>query len=246
VIRALRVLTIASTLLPSLIAQPAAADQFLLLTGAREPYSNAEQTGFLDRIAHEAFARLGHSAEVEILPPARAIETVNKGEADGDMQRIPGLEAEFPNLVMVPEPVNTYEFTGFMAADSAPNDISRLRDLSGRTVSYLHGWKFYELNLPPGANAIVVNRPVQMFELIRSGRVEIALFSRWSAHYWARKLNMKIRVLAPPFKSLDMYIYLNRRHRGLVADLADTLRTMKRDGSYQKIRATTLERLSRP
>jgi polar amino acid transport system substrate-binding protein len=46
-----------------------------------------------------------------------------------------------------------------------------------------------------------------------------------------------IAPLAPALKDVDMYLYLHRKHEALVPKLAQALREMKADGSYNRILA---------
>lgn len=217
---------------------PATADEFVMQTGAKEPYTNSEQTGFLDRIAQEAFGALGHEALVQSMPPARALQNVVKGVADGDMQRISGLDDQYSELAIVPEPVSYYSFTGFTMEET---DIEvTLDQLAGKSVAYLRGWKYYENNLPDGVEAVVVDEPSQLLTLLQRGRVEIALFSHWSGLYWADQMGLEIHPLKPAFHRLEMYMYLNNRHEDLAPDLAQALSTMKADGRYLSIFQETL------
>ena len=43
-----------------------------------------------------------------------------------------------------------------------------------------------------------------------------------------------IRLLEPPLAQREMYLYLNARHEPLVAQVADALREVKRDGTLQR------------
>ena len=47
----------------------------------------------------------------------------------------------------------------------------------------------------------------------------------------------KVVPLSPALKDVDMFLYLHRRHETLVPRLAQALREMKADGSYQRILA---------
>ena len=49
-----------------------------------------------------------------------------------------------------------------------------------------------------------------------------------------------IRVLEPPLATKEMFLYLNRKHLALIPKMAEQLRIMKQDGSYDRIRQETL------
>jgi hypothetical protein len=63
--------------------------------------------------------------------------------------------------------------------------------------------------------------------------------------WWAkREAKMDVRMLEEPFGRADMFIYLNRRHAALVPRLADAIRAMKADGTYERLLGQTLRRLT--
>lgn len=225
------------------MGRSALAEEFVMLTGAKQPYTNEDQTGFLDRIAGELFGALGHSVTVHSTPPARALLEVSQGKADGDMQRIAGLQDRVADIVPVPESVSLYEFAGFTLDENL--DGRGLTDLAGRTVGYLRGWKYYENNLPQDVDAVVVDEPQQLLTLLQRGRIDVALFSRWSGLYWADQLGITVTPIEPSFHRLEMFIYMNQRHAGMVTDMAAVLAAMKQDGRYDRIFAETLGPLMR-
>jgi len=215
-------------------------DEFVMVTGAKAPYSQSDTSGFLDRLAGEAFLRLGHSVKVTSLPPPRALRNASAGVAYGDMQRIKGLDKTVSGLVPVPEAISSYAFTGF-ALKPLVKEI-HLKDLKSMKVGYLRGWKFYELNIPNDTFAIVADRPEQLFALLKLGRIDIALFSRWSGFYWAKQVKLIVHAANPPFETIEMYMYLNIKNKELAPKLARSLKSMKRDGTYDRIHAETLQR----
>lgn len=217
----------------------ATADKITMVTGAKAPYAQPDNAGFLDRIALEAFKRVGLEVEVKALPAARALEEASHGRADGDMQRIKGLEKRRPNLIPVEESISQYDFIGFTKNKSLTNIT--FEDLPKHKVAYLLGWKFYDINVPKETQVQQLNSPQQLMEFLKKDRTDIVLFSRWSGYYWANKVGVKVHSLNSPFRSMDMYMYLNKKHIELAPKLAAALRSMKEDGTYNRIKIETLE-----
>lgn len=223
---------IAGTFLANFVS-PVKSDEFHMVTGATAPYSSDNESGFLELVAKEAFGRLGHTVRIDTLPTARAIQTVSVGKADGDMQRIGGLEKKIPNLIPVLESVSEYEFTGFSLSKNLHK--LTLQTTSNYTVAYLNGWKYYDYNVPKETRKIIAQTPSQLFKLLKKKRVDLVLFSRWSGYYWAQKEKVAAFAINPSFKKLKMYIYLNKKHSELASKLAHALKQMKEDGTYDKI-----------
>ena len=71
------------------------------------------------------------------------------------------------------------------------------------------------------------------------GRVDVVLYTRADGILLARELGLySVAPLSPSLRDVDLYLYLNRKHEPLVPRLAQALREMKADGSYNRILAT--------
>lgn len=194
----------------------------------------------LDLIVKGAFARAGVGVSLQPLPSERGLVMADSGQLDGDANRINGLEAAYPNLLRVPESNMTYEFTAFTLR---PDVVVRgWDDLKNYSVAYIIGWKIYDEHVH-ARGVVKVATPENLFALLRAGRVDVVLYYRLGGVYYARKLGLtNLRALDPPLATREMYMYLNRRHADLVPRLAEALRSMKRDGGYERIVAPFLGR----
>lgn len=223
---------------PSVPAQSAPA--LTLATTISPPLSEPGQDGMLDLIIKGAFARTGVGVSLLQLPSERGLFMADSGQVDGDGNRISGLQAAYPNLHQVPESNMTYEFTAFALRPDV--NVGNWDDLRRYTVAYIIGWKIYDENVR-ASSTVKVATPENLFALLRAGRVDVALYYRLGGLYYARKLGLpNLRVLAPPLATREMYMYLNSRHADLVPRLAEALRGMKQDGSYERIVAPFMGR----
>ena len=204
-----------------------------LATTVSPPLSEPDQSGMLDLIVKESFARMGMDVALQPLPSKRGLVMADSGQVDGDANRISGLQAAYPSLLQVPESNMTYEFTAFTLRSDV--NVRNWGDLRHYTVAYIIGWKIYDEHVQAG-RVVKVATPENLFALLRAGRVDVALYYRLGGLYYARKLGLtNLRALTPPLATREMYMYLNSRHADLVPRLAEALRGMKQDGSYQRI-----------
>lgn len=212
-----------------------AAERLTLSTGMREPWTNAEQSGFHNLLAGELFRRLGIEARVTFNPAAaRALLLANDGTDDGLAGRIAGLEKEYPNLVPVPEPAFTNDFVA-ASLPTAQIQIRSWRDLEPHSVAYILGWQVFEQNVPKTRELTLVKDSRQLLTLLQAGRTEIILHERWQVLWHARELGIPLAIHEPPLSPVPMYIYLHRRHAHLADRAAAELRAMKADGTYRAI-----------
>jgi polar amino acid transport system substrate-binding protein len=196
------------------------------------PYSNPERTGFFDIVATEAFRRAGFELHLEKLPAERALLLSNSSVADGELNRLSGIETLYPNLIRVPEKLGEWQFAAFSKDASIPGNFDAIR---GRSVGIIRGWKIYEQAIAEAKDVIAVNGPQQLFRLLQLGRIEVALYELHMGRAYIKEHAINdVRDLEPPLFTRETFIYLHQSHAEHVPVLAAALRAVKRDGTYQR------------
>lgn len=197
------------------------------------PFTTADQRGFLDAVAGEAFRRAGVRLKLVKLPAERALRNVNAGIDDGDLTRIAGLEAEYPNLVRVPEKLMDWEFAAFSKNPALPARWDALRRVP---VGHIRGWKIYERALADAPYVVTAEDPTQLFRQLQLGRIEVALYAHWQGLDLMRREGITdVYLLAPTLARREMFIYLHKRHAALVPRIAAALRAIKAEGLYERL-----------
>jgi polar amino acid transport system substrate-binding protein len=239
--RRLALLSLGTTLMaPRLVS--AARPKLTLATGTREPLvSSPGRPGFAEEVARDAFERVGHALEVVTLPIERALVNANAGIEDGDLYRAAGFEKDYPNLVQVPHPLIEQEFVAFaLRSDIAVRGWS---DLAPYNVAYITGQKIIERHLQGSGKALSVRDSEQLFALLASGRIDLAINNRWVGLAVAQRAGIPVRVLEPPLLRVPMFMYLHRKHEALVQPLAAALAAARRDGTWQGLHDRILKPL---
>ena len=197
------------------------------------PYTAPDQSGFLDAVASAAFRRAGVILKLVKLPAERALRNANAGIGDGDMVRIAGLEAQYPNLIRVPEKLIDWSFTAF-SKDASIH--ARWEVIRQRQVGHINGWKIYEQQLAGAPHVIRVDDAAQLFRLLELDRIEVALYARWLGDALVQQQGIKgVHAIEPPLATREMFIYLHKRHAALVPRLAEALRAIKAEGLYDRL-----------
>lgn len=209
------------------------AEILALNTADEAPLSTVNGTGHNDLIIREAFRRIGHQIKILHLPSERALVNANKGIDDGNFVRIAGLEKIYPNLVRVPESITAFEFAAF-----AKDPSIRIRDwdsLEPYNVGIITGWKILEANIVGTRSLTKVSDPTALFKLLAGDSVDLVVFDRRQGNAFLRNHGLSgIMPLTPLLARQEMYLYLNRSHTALVPKLAEALRKMKRDGTFDR------------
>jgi polar amino acid transport system substrate-binding protein len=206
---------------------------FKISTSYKSLLSNPEQTGMLDRLMKEVFRRIGRHVEIVFTPTERSLVDVNAGLLDAELNRIAGMEKSFPNLVQVPEPNMTMHFVAFA---KKPCPIGGWNSLKNLHIGIVRGWKILEDNTQGFPHVILVPTETELFTMLEKDRIDVALYDKLTGY---EQLGLRgftdIRHLEPPLASRDMFLYLNQKHKDLAAPVADALRAMKADGTYDRI-----------
>lgn len=197
------------------------------------PFTTHDNQGFLDAVAGEAFRRAGVMLRLVKLPAERGLINANAGIDDGDLTRIAGLEARYPNLIRVPEKLIDYEFGAFGKNAALPATWDALR---AHPIGHIRGWKIYENQLAGARMAVTSDDASQMFRQLQLNRIEVALYERWLGLSLLKQQGIKgIYPLDPSLGKREMFIYLNKRHAALVPRLAEALRAIKAEGLYDRL-----------
>ncbi len=193
---------------------------------------NIDEAVVVDRLLHAALQRLGYNITMDAAPMTYAIQMANSGERDALASQVAGIEAHFPNLVMVPEQLLGVSFPAFARADSNLQ-LSSWSDLSGLRVGHLFQ-KTYIINHLPKDIAGSIQRELfyELHSALENGECDVIVTSA--------TLNIEPVVgngvkRVGILESQPSYAYLNKKYADLVPAIAQSLREMKADGSYAKI-----------
>jgi polar amino acid transport system substrate-binding protein len=184
-------------------------------------------------VLREAYRRIGRTLVVHQLPGERSLVYANEGKMDGELYRKLGLDRDYPNLVIVPVPLLTFELVIFTRGTSfAVNGWESLRPY---TMGFVRGNKIAQENTK-GMKVEQVPTMLQAFEKLMMGRTDLVLGHRASGMAVVRSQKLDgITVLEPPLASFPVYHYLNKRHEALVPELTRVLKQMQADRTIERI-----------
>lgn len=207
--------------------------------GQVAPFATPDGSGFEDRLAREIYRRLGIAVEISSAPSARALVLLNEGHEDGSLARNPGMSERFPNLVQYSEHALTREYVVFAKrGDIEPDGWHSLRPYN---VGIVNGWKILERNITDTRSMTKASDGEHLFRLLQEDRVDLVVFNRWGGLQLVKDLGLTdVALIGPPLARRDVYFYLHKKHAELAVKASETLREMKRDGTYRQIFEETL------
>ncbi|MGQ7844533.1 substrate-binding periplasmic protein [Granulosicoccus sp. 3-233] len=197
------------------------------------PVSTSEGDGYLDKLYAEWFKRAGLRVQLQTTPAARGLESANAGIFAGDAARVDMDSSLYPDLLQVPEPVIEVIFGGLFL-DSGVR-VKTFSDFEDYRVGYVRGWKIAEGLFKGKVNTVTVRNAGNLLDMLAADRIDVAFMTVAPARElarerqlgWLNRTDFEIRK--------TLYLYLHSSHRDKVSRMADILRDMKFDGSYDQI-----------
>jgi polar amino acid transport system substrate-binding protein len=198
-------------------------------------------TVIAELVVAEAYRRLGMGLEVHRVPGERSLVSANDGLMDGELYRKVGIERDYPNLIIVPVPLQMYEIVIFTRDTTfIVNGWESLRPF---TVGFVRGIKIVEA-ATVGMRTEPVPTMQQALQKMTMGRTDVVVGNRASGLAAAKALKMDdIRVLLPPLASFPVYHYVHRKHEALVPRLTAALQQMHREKVMERIQRQVLGEL---
>ncbi len=207
----------------------------------KPPLSNEKGTGMMDLITKEVFVRMGVKVEIILVASTHALAKANKGLYDGDIMRVGGASQNYPNLIQVPETIYDFDFVAFSKNLNIP--MTGWEGLKPYRVAVPAGWVETD-NYVSEENTKTLERlgsTFRLFNTLMKEETDLIIYERLMGYELVKELGLSaIHVLEPPLSSKKMYLYLHKKHKGLVPRAAEATRAMKQDGTFQKIVDKTL------
>lgn len=192
-------------------------------------------TNIAERVVAEAYRRIGKVLVLHKLPGERTLLMANEGQMDGELYRKLGMEREYPNLIILPVPLLTYEIVILTrGTDFVVNGWESLRPF---TIGYVRGIKIVRENTANMKTEAVATME-QAFQKLAMGRTDIVVGNRRSGLAAVEALKLEdVRVLSPSLASFPVFHYVHKKHAAMVPVLLAALQAMKADKTIEKLQS---------
>lgn len=210
---------------------------------------DSDQPKFIAPILTEAFARHGYSLQVKFFPSKRALLMANSGKVDGELNRVKNLHlvthGQYTNLIRIDEPILTVNTAVFSKRSST---IETFTELANLKIAYKAGRQNTKKQLSsilPKDLIVAVSSDSQAFRLLKAGRVDAVMTELGlGQRIISGKAGFEgIKVLWKS-EEIDIYSYIHSKHEKLGLKIAQTLKEMKQDGSFETITAAIQKQLA--
>lgn len=184
------------------------------------------------RVLDEAYQKLGVQINIVELPGGRALRLSNRGELDGELHRVDGINIEYPNLIQIPVSISKVSQHAFAKKDIK---ITNWESLGAYSLAITIGYILAEKNTE-GMQRQLVSKWEQGFLMVESGHADITIANRYRGLKILNDLGIQdVRLLNPPLEMTPLYHYLHLKHVHLVPKITSVLRKMKANGRIDEI-----------
>ncbi len=184
-------------------------------------------------ILTEAYRRIGYKTRYFDYPGRRSLIEVSGGRIDGELFRIKGMEKKYPNLIMIPVPVN--EIQSMVITKNKDIKVNGWESLRGYKAGVLRGIKYSE-EATSFLERIIVESNSELFSLLDKDLIDFFVFNKASALKTFKEQRFDdFHIVEPPIARYKLYHYLNSRHAELAQRVTKTLKDMKNEGIMDKV-----------
>lgn len=194
-------------------------------------------------IYQEAFKRLAYELEYVEFKSKEASDKANSGQIDGEINRVPDYNLDYPNLIRVEEPHFSMSFCAYTTLpDITLNGWQSLKDTPYK-VLYREGVKKCEIELPKLvsiSNLDTVNFVFNGLKKIASKKSDIYIDIDSSIEEELNSdtfLESGIRK-AGVMEEITAHAFLHKKYEALASQLSQTLKEMKQEGVIESLKIT--------
>jgi ABC-type amino acid transport substrate-binding protein len=212
-----------------LLAGPLAtlSAESLVLTTVVDPA--APENAFLLSLATAIFKENGADASFRQAPAETSLRDADAGKTDGELGRIAGFEAEYHNLVMVPEPIQS---TVMWAVAAKKYTVSGIDDIirQGLSIVTVQGNRAAESNVQSriaSGRYLVAHGYDEALGMLVAGRVDVLIGNDVVLRPYLARPEYAGLTIAGILFTYDTYIYLNRKWAALVPGIAASIKKLK-------------------
>lgn len=188
-------------------------ESYIITTG---PESNLNFK-IASSIVKEAYRRIDMDVEINYTSLLRSLTLSNSGKSDAELIRAFEISENYPNLIIVDEPVLTIDIVGFSYKKDL--GIKNIEDLKDYRIAYERGIRGIA-TLTEGLNTIAVDNLKLAFELLKYNRVDVVITGYYNGLYSISHLDIKDEIYSSdPLQSTPLYHFVNVKHADIVPKL---------------------------
>jgi len=194
-------------------------------------------------IMKAVYAKLGVTVEFTDVEAARALELSSSGAIDGEIQRIDAVAQQFPTLIRIEIPVNYIEPSAFTRGLTFP--VNGWASIADYQVGIVRGVGSSERGTKGMKQVQTATSLENLILMLDHDRFQVMVTDLISGKVTLRKMGLEDRIqpLSPPLQRIDLYHYLNEKHRELARRVSTVVAEMAASGELAKLRQRLVDRI---
>ncbi|WP_342620151.1 transporter substrate-binding domain-containing protein [Rhodoferax sp. GW822-FHT02A01] len=189
------------------------------------------------------YGKLGIQLQFVDGPAKRSLIESSEGRLDGEIQRVLAVQSEYPSLIAVSEPINYIEPIAFTKSLSFA--VSGWDSLRPYKIGIVRGVGSSERGVSGMPHVSPTTTMDQMMLMLNAGHIDVAVNDLFSGMLVLNRLGIQadIHPLFPMLQHIELYHFLNERHRALVPRVEGVIRQMKSSGELASLRKQITDRM---
>ena len=179
--------------------------------------------------------------EYQTLPNQRSLINANRGIFDGEAARIWEINESYPNLIRVPVSIHSLDL---LILSRHKIVIKKMSDLKNYHIGVIRGMKISEKlakDIEP-LSITAATSHLSLFKMLKNNRLDIIISNKIGLFTNISAIKNKgFHLVKKPLISRPLYVHLHQKHKALVPKFEKVFKSMRDDGTYQRIRESFLD-----
>lgn len=225
------------------LLEPAAAQSELPKTIVLARLSHVPDQRIGGEILKVIYAKLGITVNFTDVEAARALELSSSGAIDGEIQRIDAVAQQYPTLIRIETPINYIEPSAFTR--TLTFKVEGWSSISEYDIGIVHGVGSSERGTLGMRSVQTATSLENLIRMLDHDRFQVMVTDRLSGEVTLKKMGLtdRIHALSPPLQHIDLYHYLNQKHRDLAKRVSAVVAEMAASGELEKLHQKLVDQI---
>lgn len=207
--------------------------------------SDRQPLGAISRaLLIEAYKELNIELTFEVYPVNRSLTYSNLGKVDGEIFRAKFITNEYPNLVLIDEPLLHVDIMAYYLVNNKDikGPIHTWEDLASYRIAQTKGFRHLKNKI---IKPIKMDFSSQLIPLLVSNKVDAVILSKLDGDYIINQQEYSdVDIRSVVVATFPAYHLLNNKHEALVSKVKKSFKKMKVTGKSEEIILQVMNRFS--
>ena len=186
----------------------------------------------MQKVVKEVYKRLNIEIEFKRVHATRSLIMANSGKADAELIRTKMIEKKFKDLIRVNFPIDKIRFRA-LSLNPQISDVT-INELMNKPLAFKRGFLVLEKIFKNNKLVNRITNSEQIYKMLLTKRVDFGIVLTRASHRPVMKdAYKKIRIINTNIPDVNLYHYVNRKHKRLVPKMLEVLKKMKEEKLFK-------------